>query len=74
MGGEDWPWHEPTVLAIVQRLEASPHRVHQGAANIIADEFLPDGRIAKAFKMAADKGWPKEAVLAGLELAKEAKR
>jgi hypothetical protein len=67
----DWPWHEPTARAIVERLLASPHRVHQGAANIIAAEFLPDGTVGKAVQLAAEKGWPKEAVLAGLQLAKE---
>jgi hypothetical protein len=67
----DWPWDEKTARAIVQRLESSPHRVHQGAANIIAAEFLPDGTIGKAVQLAAERGWPKEAVLAGLQLAKE---
>ena len=67
----EWPWDERTARAIVGRLEASPHRVHQGAANIIASEFLPDGTVGRAMKLAAERGWPQEAVLAGLKLAKE---
>jgi hypothetical protein len=67
---QDWPWHEPTVLAIIKRLEDSPRRVHQGAARIVAEEFSEAGDLYQASKMAADKGWPVEAVLSGFKLAR----
>lgn len=70
----DWPWDEPTVMAIVKRLEGSPHRVHQGAANIVLAEFSQEGETYKAIKLAEEKGWPKEAVLAGFEMARKGKQ
>lgn len=73
MSDDDYPYDEATVRAIVARLEASKHRVHQGAANIIADEFLPDGRFHKARVIARTNSWPEEAVIAGLNLALEPK-
>ncbi len=64
----DYPYHEETVRAIIARLETSKYRVHKGAANIIADEFLPDGRVHRARIIAQNNGWPVDAVLAGLRL------
>jgi len=64
----DYPYDEATVQAIVARLAASKHRVHQGAANIVAEEFLPDGRVHRARIIAREKGWPLEAILEGMRL------
>jgi hypothetical protein len=69
---QDWPWDEATVKAVVKRLESSPHRVHQGAANIILNEFSQEGEAYRAIKLAEENGWPREAVLAGFELARKA--
>lgn len=66
----DWPWHEPTVAAIVKRLEESPHRVHQGAARIVSEEFSENCDLYHATKLAEAKGWPADAVLAGFKLAR----
>ena len=59
------PYDERTVHAIVKLLEGSKHNVHKGAAKLVAEYFLPDGKIEVARRLAAEKGWPIEAVLAG---------
>lgn len=69
--GSRWPHHEPTVRAIIERLQASKHQVHRGAAMLVAAEFLPDERTSQAEEIAAANGWPAEAVLAGLHLGKQ---
>lgn len=62
------PYDERTVRAIVATLEASKHNVHKGAAKLVAENFLPDGRIERARKIAIENGWPIEAVLAGISI------
>lgn len=62
------PYDERTVRAIVATLAASKHNVHKGAAKLVAENFLPDGRIERARKLAAENGWPIEAVLAGISI------
>ena len=64
----DQPYDERTVRAVIALLEASKHNVHKGAARRVAEFFLPDGRIERARIIAAEKGWPIEAVLAGVDI------
>jgi len=72
MTAADWPYHSPTVIAIVERLRRSKYRVHHGAANLVAEEFLPDPRVAQVEQLAHEHGWPAEAVMAGFQLGKVA--
>lgn len=66
------PYDERTVRAVVALLNASKYNVHHGAAKRVAEYFLPDGRIAKARAIAAEKGWPIDAVLAGIGIGSPA--
>jgi hypothetical protein len=62
------PYDERTVRAVIALLNASKHNIHLGAAKRVAEYFLPDGRIERARLVATEKGWPLDAVLAGLEI------
>jgi hypothetical protein len=62
------PYDERSVRAVVAFLEASPHQVHKGASKKVAEHFLPDGRLDRARAIAEEKGWPLDAVLAGISM------